>query len=52
MVTLKGIKIYDISMSLQDPILIFNALETYLKDGEVYQDETSKGILIFFIMIN
>jgi len=46
--TLKGVRVYDISQSLQEPILIFNALETYLKDAEVFYDEAKKGRKIFY----
>ena len=41
LVSIKGIRVYDISLSLQEPILIFNALETYLKNAEVYPDPSS-----------
>jgi len=43
LVTLKGVRVYDITQSITKPILIFNALETYLKDAVVYQEISDKG---------
>lgn len=47
-VTLKGIRIYDIAQSLETPIIIFTALEVYLKDAEISFDKQTRGTIINF----
>lgn len=42
-VSLRGVRVYNLALDPENPILIFSTLETYLRDAEVQEIQPGKG---------
>jgi len=42
-VSLRGVRVYNLALDPENPILIFATLETYLRDAEVQETKPGKG---------